>query len=263
MAIVLRILMFLAIVYIGVAAIIYFRQDNFVFPAPQEGHEPAPGYAAVVLKTEDGLALSAHWRAPNEGKPTIVHFHGNSGSLLGATSENQLFADEGFGVLLVEYRGYGGNPGAPSEVGFHKDGRAAMAFLEKQEIPVGRTILKGHSIGSATATQMAGEFDVSALILVAPFTSIADRMAEALPIFPMRMLLRNEFNNLDTVSTLQVPILVQHGTQDAVIPDSHGKALAEAAPASTFQSYPGEEHDLTFNPKVQAAQLEWLTALGQ
>lgn len=262
MTIGLRVLLFLAIVYVGLAAIIYFQQDSFVFPAPQESHDPAPGYAAVVLDTEDGLALAAHWRAPEEGKPTIVHFHGNSGSLMGATSENQLFAEEGFGVLLVEYRGYGGNSGAPSEKGFRKDGHAAMEFLKEQSVPVQRTIVKGHSIGTGTATYLATQFDVPAVILVAPFTSIADRMAEAIPIFPMRILLRNEFNNLGKVSNLQVPVLVQHGTDDAVIPEAHGKALSKAAPISTFQSYPGAEHDLTFSPDVQAAQLQWLVDLG-
>ena len=262
MAIGLRALMFLAIVYVGVAAIIYFRQDNFVFPAPQESHDPAPGYAAVVLNTEDGLTLTAHWRAPEKGRPAIVHFHGNSGSLMGATSENQLFAEEGLGILLVEYRGYGGNPGAPSEEGFRKDGRAAMAFLEEQSVPLARTIVKGHSIGTGTATYLATQFDVPAVILVAPFTSIADRMAEAIPIFPMRMLLRNEFNNREKVSKLPMPVLVQHGTDDAVIPEAHGKALAYAAPIATFQSYPGAEHDLTFSPDVQAAQLQWLIDLG-
>ena len=75
LTIAIRIAVFLAIVYLGLAAIIYFQQTKFIFPAPQQVQEPAPGYERVNLDTEDGLALTSHWRAPDEGKPTVVHFH--------------------------------------------------------------------------------------------------------------------------------------------------------------------------------------------
>ncbi len=151
MAIAVRLLIFVAVVYLGLCAIIYFRQDRFIYPAPRTAYDPAPGYAAVQLTTADGLTLAAHWRAPDTDRPVVVHFHGNGGSLDGAIGENRVFADRGFGVLLVEYRGYGGNPGSPGEAGFYADGRAAMEFLQNRAIPMDRTILKGHSIGTGTA----------------------------------------------------------------------------------------------------------------
>lgn len=98
LTIALRIAIFFAIVYLGLAAIIYFQQTKFIFPAPQQVHEPAPGYEVVTLETEDGLALTAHWRAPDEGKPTLVHFHGNASSLRGSTAENALFAADGYEI---------------------------------------------------------------------------------------------------------------------------------------------------------------------
>lgn len=261
-AIAVRILIFLAIVYVGLAAIIFVQQGKFIFPAPQTVHPPAPGYEAVTLETADGLSLTAHWRAPSADQPIVIHFHGNGGSLVGATVENEVFAQQGYGVLLVEYRGYGGNPGTPSETGFREDGRAALGFLKERSIEPERIVLKGHSIGTGTAVNMASELDAAALILVAPFTSIPDLLMQKMPIFPMRLLVSERFENRAKLSKLAMPILVQHGTGDTVIPVSHGRAISDAGSNAAFQSFDGAGHDLTFAPEVQAAQAQWLERLG-
>lgn len=257
-----RILVFLVIVYVGLAAIIFFQQGKFIFPAPQSEYPPAPGYEAVTLETADGLSLTAHWHQRQADQPVLVHFHGNAGDLSGATAENQLFAKQGFGVLLVEYRGYGGNPGTPSETGFREDGRAALAFLKDRSVPPERIVIKGHSIGTGTAVNMASELDAAALILVAPFTSIPDLLTQKMPIFPMRMLVSERFDNRAKLPKLTMPILVQHGTGDTVIPVSHGRALSEAGPNALFESFDGAGHDLTFDREVQVAQSQWLESLG-
>jgi len=260
--IVIRIATIALIVYSGLAALLYFQQNRFIFPAPQQVVAPSGGYEAVTLKTEDGLSLMAHWRAPDDGKPTVVHFHGNAGSLLGSGYENALFAADGYGVLLVEYRGYGGNPGDPSEEGLKKDGRAAMAFLKTRSIPLQNTIIKGHSIGTGTAVNMAMEYEAGALILVAPFTSVPDLIERRLPVFPLRLLIESEFDNVAKAVVLNMPVLVQHGTADTVIPESHGRAVSEAIAGSAYKSVAGADHDLSGDPAVQAQQLDWLAKKG-
>ncbi|MEM7701219.1 MAG: alpha/beta hydrolase [Pseudomonadota bacterium] len=262
LTIALRILVFVAIVYVGIAAIIYFQQNKFIFPAPQRLHAPASGYEAVSLETEDGLILTAHWRAPEAGAPTVVHFYGNGGSLLGSTAENALFEAQGYGALLVEYRGYGGNPGDPSEEGFKQDGRAALAFLKSQGIASERLIIKGHSIGTGTAVNMALEHDAAALILVAPFTSIPDITSEMMPIFPMRALIQSPFDNASKAPKLILPVLIQHGIADTVIPESFGQDLSAKIADSTYQRIEGAGHELSGDPAVQAKQLAWLAKLG-
>ena len=262
MAIALRLLIFVALVYLGLCAIIYFRQDRFIYPAPRIAYDPAPGYEAVQLETSDGLTLAAHWRTPDTGRPIVVHFHGNGGSLDGAMGENRVFAEQGFGVLLVEYRGYGGNPGSPGEIGFYADGRAAMAFLQTRSISMDRTILKGHSIGTGTATQLAQEYAPAGLILVAPFTSIKDRVAGALPFIPVRALLHTDFDNAAKLPALRMPVLIQHGDRDEVIPLSHAEALSGSGAHVTYQRFDGSGHDLTFEARVQKAQLNWLIDQG-
>ena len=258
----LRILGALALAYFAVLAALYLAQERFLFPAPQQQHQPAPGFLAVPLTTDDGLTLAAHWHAPDAGRPAAVFFHGNAGSLAGAAAETAQFAAAGYGLLLVEYRGYGDNPGAPSEAGFYRDGRAAMAFLAAQGVLPARTIVIGNSVGSGTATRMAQEFVPAALILSSPFTSFADVVAEQLPFVPARLMIRHQFDNLTAIKTLPMPILVLHGTADQVVPFAHGKTLAAASPRVTFRAFRGAGHELSFRPEAQEAQVAWLAGQG-
>lgn len=252
----------LLVAYLAVLAVLFFAQRNLIYPAPQERHAPAPGFADVTLQTADDLALKAHWRAPDAGRPAIVFFHGNGGSLAGARFETQTYAARGYGVLLVEYRGYGGNPGTPSEDGFYQDGRAAMAFLADQGIAPEQTVIVGHSLGTGTATQMARESAPAALVLLAPFTSLPDAAGAAMPLVPASLLVRDQFENLAKVPSLRMPILILHGTADTVVPFALGERLAKAAPTATFRPVAGAEHMISRDGGLQAAQIAWLSALG-
>lgn len=257
-----RLLIGLLIVYLALVATLYFTQRSLLFPAPQDRHAPAPGFAAVTLDTADGLALQAHWRAPDDGRATVVWFHGNGGSLAGATAETARFAASGYGVLLVENRGYGGNPGEPSEQGFYQDGQAAMAFVAAQGVAASRTIIIGHSMGTGTATEMAQRFPAAALILLAPYTSLPEAAALAIPYAPVRWLVHDQFDNLAKVPELAMPVLILHGTADPVVPFALGQRLAAAAPTATFRAIDGAGHEISFQAGPQTAQMEWLKTLG-
>ncbi len=247
--------------YIVLLAIVFFLQSRFLFPAPQEHHDPASGFEAVTLITSDGLELTGHWREAGAGKPTIVWFHGNASSLAGSVYETRLLASKGYGLLLAPYRGYGGNPGEPSEQGFYRDGRSAMEFLEIQSVPNTMTIVAGNSIGSGTAVQMASEFTPAGLFLIAPFTSLTDVASEALPIFPVQLIMRHRFENARKISSLELPILILHGNADDVVPLTHGQNLAARNAEAEFIAFEGAGHDLSFWQEAQQAQLEWLERL--
>ena len=86
------------------------------------------GVREVTLSTDDGLSLFSWYLPARPGRPVIAYFHGNGGHI-GYRAERLLrFAREGYGVLMAEYRGYGGNPGTPSEAGFYADGAGGTRF---------------------------------------------------------------------------------------------------------------------------------------
>src|SRR5260370_30585665 len=92
------------------------------------------GVREVSLTTTEGLSLLSGYLPPREERPVIVYFHGNGGNIGGRGYRLERFAREGYGVLMAEYRGYGGNPGAPTETGLFDDARAGLDFLQHQGI---------------------------------------------------------------------------------------------------------------------------------
>lgn len=260
---ILSLLAIAAIAYAAVLALAWAFQTSLIYPAPRGSVPVPPGFAEVQLRTEDGLKLRAFEREAQPGFSTVVHFHGNGGSLAGALVETQALPEAGYGLLLVNYRGYGTNPGLPSEQGFYADGRAALAHLAARGVAPAQTVVMGNSIGSGTAAQMALELSPQALILVSPFTSLTDVAAETMWFLPVRRLLRDRFDNRAKMGDLRMPVLIQHGTADTLIPAAHAEALAEAARQPTLQLFEGAGHDLSFRPESQAAQVTWLRQLPQ
>ena len=161
--------------------------------------------------------------------PTIAYFHGNAGNIADRGFKVRPFLDAGLGVLLVGYRGYGGNPGAPSEAGLFADGRAALDFLAGQGVPANRIVVFGESLGSGVAVLLASERRLGAVVLEAPFTSAADAGQRAYPFLPVRRLIRDRFDSLSRIGAIGAPLLIVHGECDRVVPADQGRRLLAAA----------------------------------
>jgi uncharacterized protein len=231
----LRTVLYVLAAYALFTAAIYFAQRRMMYfpatflPTPQEaGLKTAE---TVDLQTSDGLKLVA-WYVPATRASTlktIIYFHGNAGNIAGRIFRIRQYLDAGFGVLLVEYRGYGGNPGNPTEQGLYKDGRAAMDWLADKGIPAEQTVLFGESLGSGVAVQLATEYRTGALVLEAPYTSTVDVAAGAYWFLPVRLMMKDRFDSLDKITRINTPLLVMHGEHDRTIPVAHGRRLLSAA----------------------------------
>jgi fermentation-respiration switch protein FrsA (DUF1100 family) len=187
------------------------------------------GVREVTLPTEDGLSLLSWYLPPRPGRPVIAYFHGNGGHI-GYRAERLLrFAREGYGVLMVEYRGYGGNPGSPSESGFYTDGRAALGFLDREGVAPNRLVLYGESLGSGVAVALAVQHEIGALILEAPPTSVAEVAQNHFPYVPAARMVLDRFDSLSCIGRVKAPLLVLHGDRDRVVPIRFGRALLDAA----------------------------------
>ena len=220
--------------YAGLAAFLFLFQRNFLYvpdtTRPQLGELAALGVREVALTTPDGLSLFAWYRPPNAGKPILLYFHGNGGNVAYRTGRMQRFGGLGYGYLMVEYRGYGGNPGSPSETGFQADTAAALAFLDREGIDPRRLVIYGESLGTGIAVWAATQHKAAALVLEAPFTSIADVAQYAFPYVPARAMVRDRFDSLSRIDQVTAPILFLHGERDTIIPIQFGRALFAAAP---------------------------------
>jgi len=230
----LRFLFAFTIAYIGLVAILMVRQRSFIyFPMTTERPDisKAPWMSWVEVTTQDGLELKSWFSAPEEGKPTLIFFHGNGHNISIRGPKAASFIDKGYGVLLAEYRGYGGNPGKHSEEGFYKDARAQINWLaDKHDIKGDDLILYGESIGSAVAVQMATEYEVRAMILEVPFSSALDVAQFKFFFIPfISKILKDKYLSHEKIGTIHTPVFIGVGGRDMVIPNRFGKKLFNAA----------------------------------
>lgn len=223
-----------AATWLCAVAVIWGRQERLIFrPDARPLGEVPPALAAcrfrpARLTTADGLDLTFWAAEPLPGYATLVVFHGNVGNAADRSPLLAPFAEAGYGVVLAEYRGYAGNPGTPSEAGFLLDARAYLDWVAvacQDTAP----IVCGESIGSGVAVRMAAERPVRAIVLDAPYTSVADLAAAMYRWLPARTLLRHPFDNLSCLPLVRVPLLVLHGEADDLIPPEHGRRVAAAA----------------------------------
>ena len=216
-----------------VAALYLFQRQLLYFPVggrPELGERAAFGVREVELRTADGLGLLAWYSPPRPGRPVVAYFHGNGGHI-GHRAERLLaLARSGYGVLMVEYRGYGGNLGAPTEDGLYADGAAALDFLADEGIPPSRLVLYGESLGSGVAVTLAAQREVAGLVLEAPFTSVAEVAQHHYSFAPASALVRDRFDSLAKIGNVRATILILHGERDRVVPIRFGRALFDAAP---------------------------------
>jgi hypothetical protein len=238
--------------------LLYFPDTTLL--APQRyGLENA---REVSLEADDGVSLTAWLLAPRSGMPVIVYFHGNAANLGNRAERFALLGGAGYGLLAPSYRGYGGSEGSPSEDGLYRDGRAALERAMR-EFPGAKIVLYGESLGTGVATRMATEYDVAAVILEAPYTSLAARAQEIYWWLPARLLVLDRFDNAGNIGKIGAPVAILHGERDDVVPVRHGRALLEMANApKTGVFLPGQGHGLRLDAGLMADVSAFLRANG-
>jgi len=215
-------------------------------PSPQA--VGVPEMEVVRLETADGLTLLAWYAgADTPERPTLVYLQGNGGNIAGRAHKVRRFLDRGYGVLLVGYRGYGGNPGVPSERGLVADGHGALGFLADRDVPPEQVVLLGESLGGAVAVRLASERSVGAVILEAPFTSAADAAQHAFPFLPVTLFIEDPYDSLGRIDRIGAPLLIIHGERDQIVPVDQGRRLLAAARAPKQGVFlPGAGHNDLF-----------------
>lgn len=234
--VIIRIFLYAIIIHLTVCVLAYFLQRSLQYhPNTSDPGTPlANGIArmqAVQVRTDDGLDLLAWYLPPQDEKNGLVtvHFHGNAGHIGHRAHKVGHFAARGMGVFFCEYRGYGGNKGAPSEQGFYTDARACLRYLRDRGVTPDRTVIYGESIGTGVAVQMASEVEVPYLVLEAPFASAVDVAKDVYFFLPVNLLMKDRFDNIEKIGGIKSKLLIIHGDDDRVIHISQAQKLFNAA----------------------------------
>jgi fermentation-respiration switch protein FrsA (DUF1100 family) len=251
------------LVYAAVCTRMYVAQRTLVFPKLPDHVTAAdagfPEAQEVALQTSDGERLVGWYVAPKPDKSLFIYFHGNGDTLNWRVGRDRSLVADGSGLLAVSYRGYEGSTGSPSEDGLHLDAEAAYTFAIDHQIAPDRIVLWGHSLGTGVAIWLAAERKIKALVLEAPYTSVADIAAMNHPLLPVRWLLRDQFHSDWHIGKVTAPVLVFHGDNDDTIPISFGRRLYGLVKApKCFVRFPHGGHIDLDDGKILASIRDFL-----
>ncbi|VBB69728.1 hypothetical protein RIEGSTA812A_PEG_1201 [invertebrate metagenome] len=233
--------------YAMLVGVMHTMQRSFMYyPHPimtSPVESGVPEMQAVHLSSSDALTLTSWYAPPRAGQPTVLYCHGNAGNIATRAFKVKPFLKDGYGVILVGYRGYGANPGAPTEAGLYADAQAALRYLLTQGIVQDHIVIYGESLGSGIAVHLATVYHPGALILEAPFTSAIDVAQLTYWYLPVQQLMKDRFDSINRIRHVNAPVLMLHGKRDGVVPITLGKRLfAAAVDPKEFATFPDGMH---------------------
>lgn len=205
------------------------------------------GVEEVVFKATDGTKLIA-WHLPALGpKPTLLYFTGNSGNVADRAGKIRTIAADGYGVFMLNYRRYGGSGGRPSESRIATDAVSAYDYLRGLGVTPHDIIAYGESLGTAVAVRLALQRHVDALVLEAPFTSTVDVGRLLWPLFPLSLIMTDQYRTIDRIGAVKAPLFIIHGGRDAIIPLDQARHVFHAASEpKSFAVIPQAAHNDLF-----------------
>jgi len=243
--------------YVGAALWLYIAQRSLMyFPetihtAPAQGGLPEA--EEVTLTASDGEHSIAWHVAARDGKPVVLYFHGNGGALRYRVERFRRLITDGVGLVALEYRGYGGTSGTPTEAGLIADAEAAYGFAAAR-YPAQQLVFWGESLGSGVAVALAAEKPVGRVILEAPFTSAVAVGERRYWYLPVRLLMKDQFRSDERIKKVTAPLLILHGMHDRVVPYAMGERLFDLAnkPKHIVRFLDGGHEDLDNNGALDA-----------
>jgi fermentation-respiration switch protein FrsA (DUF1100 family) len=225
-----RVLVFVGVLLLAVIALSqYLRRTGMFFPdVYPTGRWTASDFSVVpsehYFQTGDRVKLHAWlFRAKQPDAPVMIWFHGNAGNLTDRADMCVEFARRGISVFVFDYRGFGRSEGRVSESGAFKDSIAAYEYvrgLGRQPI-----VLYGESIGGPYAAYVAKQGKVRAVVIENSFPSLREMGNALYHPLPLGWTAPFALRTTEWLNEAGVPVLVMHGTRDAVIPYALGKKL--------------------------------------
>ena len=218
------------LIYFLIGLLIFLFQRKILFNISSKPNKPED-YALnnikeLKIQTSDGVSLLAWYSKPKPNLPLLVYFHGNSLDIGERAYRIKRYINNGWGVLLLAWRGYSGNLGKPTEKNLYIDGESAIKWIiDNLNFDYENLIIYGESLGCAVAVELGTRYKFKSIILESPFTSITDIAQKRYKIYPVRYLVLDKFDNYSKIDKILSPILIISGKKDEVIPHSHSKKL--------------------------------------
>ncbi|MBL8386482.1 MAG: alpha/beta hydrolase [Burkholderiales bacterium] len=228
-------LFILAGVFVGLVLLLWWAQEQLIFPAPGAVAAVPAVRGRDALRVQVPVAAGitlAGWlvrpAAPKSARvPLLLYFGGNAEEVTWMAEMADRFP--GWALLAVNYRGYGGNPGRPGEAALIADALALHDWAARRDdVDPARIVALGRSLGSGVAVALAAQRRLAGVVLVTPFDSLRDLAQRLYRFIPVDLILRHRFDSLRHAGALDLPLLAIAAERDRVIPPAHARRLYDA-----------------------------------
>jgi pimeloyl-ACP methyl ester carboxylesterase len=224
---------FILLGYGALVILVYVFQSKLLFfPGPvQSGQGVLKQYTSEEITIEhDHIKLHGWYLRPDSSR-TIFYYGGNAEEVSLSLSEFDAMKD--YGVVLINYRGYGHSEGSPGQDELFSDALYIFDFIkEKYQKSNQEIILMGRSLGSGVAAYVASQRDADKIILITPYDSITEIAKKHYPFLPVNIIVKHPFNSKEYVSGLNIPALILSAEYDHIIPLENTQRLIESFPDS-------------------------------
>jgi len=240
----LRIAAVLLALYLVLVTIVFFRQRSMLF---------FPTHVAPstrLIPWLDGKQTIGYCREVRNARTVWLMMHGNAGQAADREYVLNRMSEED-SLYVLEYPGYGMREGSPGLESMNQAASEAYHLLRSHN-PNTPVCVLAESIGSGPACALALEkIAPDKIVLVVPFDSLVSVAAERFYFLPVRLMLRDAWNNVETLQHYGGPVEIFGATGDAIIPIEHAKALARQIPSAHFTAITGGHNDWSWNDQVR------------
>ena len=253
--------------YVLVLIFLYFNQRNLMYHPNENNYSDDQllvKIEEVKILTEDNIELLGWYHKKNlENNKTILYFHGNAGSLENRIHKLNHFNDMNVNFLIIAWRGFSGNEGSPSEEGLYQDGMSALKWLFDKGVKEKNIVIYGESLGTGVASHLSQYRNFAGVILETPFTSMIDAAKTFYPYIPIKLLLKDRFDNKSKIKNINIPILIMHGEADQIVPFDMGKKIYEIANEPKYSYFTKhDDHMMEYDTSLIKALSSFLKGLN-
>jgi pimeloyl-ACP methyl ester carboxylesterase len=259
-----------AIGYVAIAAAVTLTQRQFIYYPDIHRVDPASlgltSLRPVRIVTSDAEQLVGWWKPPaSPAAGVVLYLHGNGGNLADRSHRLGELAAHDNGLLAIDWRGYGGSTGKPTETGLNRDAEAALAWIGRTA-PGARVVLFGESLGTGVAVNLASRHPVAGLVLDSPYASVTRLAERQFSWLPVSFLITDRFDAEARIGRVHAPVMIMHCEEDRVIPPAHAWRLyAKANAPKQLWILPGCGHIQTLkrHGPVEAAMYRRIAEWGR
>lgn len=243
----------------GLACLALFLMQRSFLYFPQPSY-PVDSAKRVSLSLQNGDYSG--WLV-NPGQGNLLLYYGGNAETVELNAE--FFAEllPNWSVLLVPYRGYGGNPGTPTENGLYED---AIQIFDKVSVEYSKTALMGRSLGSGVATYVASQRETNGIVLVTPYDSIVNVAKEHYGLFPVSWLVKDRYDSAGRAESIDERALILIAENDRVITRARSESLANRLKPEQITKIiieRADHNDIAAYPKYLTQLSSFLVRLGE